>query len=59
MGLNSEQKFVALASLISVLVTDPVSPSPWAEKILPAAQTRIGWIPVTSTGMRKGKVAAG
>ncbi len=31
---------------------DPASPSLWAERTLPAAQTRVGWIPVTSTGMR-------
>ncbi|KAI1694930.1 hypothetical protein Ddc_21624 [Ditylenchus destructor] len=32
---------------------DPASPSPWAEKSPLAAQTRVGWIPVTSTGMRE------
>ena len=31
---------------------DPASPSPWAEMTLFAARTRVGWIPVTSTGMR-------
>ena len=40
-------------SLIPVPVTgDPASPRLWAEKSLFAAQTRVGWIPVTGTGMR-------
>jgi hypothetical protein len=34
--------------------SNPVSPSPWAERGSFAAQTRSGWIPVTSTGMRDG-----
>ncbi len=43
-------------SLIPVPVTgDPASPSLWAEKSLFAAQTRVGWIPVTGTGMRIGR----
>jgi len=41
--------------LISVLVTEiQASPSLWAEKKPFAAQTRVGWIPVTGTGMRIG-----
>ncbi len=32
---------------------NPASPSPWAERARLAAQTRVGWIPVTSTGMRE------
>jgi hypothetical protein len=39
---------VAMAPLtfvIPVLSQNPASPSPWAEKNLFAAQTRVGWIP--------------
>jgi hypothetical protein len=42
--------------LISVLITEiQASPSLWAEKKPFAAPTRVGWIPVTGTGMRAGR----
>ncbi|MDA5250321.1 hypothetical protein OLQ21_25055, partial [Agrobacterium sp. MAFF210268] len=38
-----------IASVIPDLIRYPASPSPWAEKTLFAAQTRVGWMPDQAT----------